>query len=180
MLHLSVKNLSQNFESLKELLASIKFEFKVICLTETWCTVDLRNETLFNLENYTLINQVRKHSRGGGICVFIHNSLTFNLRSDLGTNINDIESLPIEKINKKSKDVVISAYYRQLAGDFKQYKTYLESIDNQPVILSDIKHILKVFLRILTGKKHPKIKLQCLRKIRIWTFGSLVHQINSF
>ena len=27
---------------------------------------------------------------------------------------------------------------------------------------------------------HPKIKLQRLRKIRIWTFGSLVHQINSF
>ena len=35
-------------------------------------------------------------------------------------------------------------------------------------------------LRILTGKKHPKIKLQRLRKIRIWTFGLLVHQINSF
>ena len=27
--------------------------------------------------------------------------------------------------------------------------------------------------------KHPKIKLQPLRKIRIWTFGSLIHQINS-
>ena len=35
-------------------------------------------------------------------------------------------------------------------------------------------------LRVLTGKKHPKIKLQPLQKIQIWTFGSLVHQINSF
>ena len=35
-------------------------------------------------------------------------------------------------------------------------------------------------LRILTGKKHPKIKFRRLRKIRIRTFGSLVHQINSF
>ena len=35
-------------------------------------------------------------------------------------------------------------------------------------------------LRILTGKKHPKIKLQRLRKIRTWTFGSLMHQINPF
>ena len=35
-------------------------------------------------------------------------------------------------------------------------------------------------LRILTGKKHPKLKLQRLRKIWIWTFGSLAHQINSF
>ena len=35
-------------------------------------------------------------------------------------------------------------------------------------------------LRILTGKKYPKIKLQRFQKIRILTFGSLVHQINSF
>ena len=37
-----------------------------------------------------------------------------------------------------------------------------------------------VALRILIGKKHPKIKLQRLRKMRIWTSGLLVHQINSF
>ena len=35
-------------------------------------------------------------------------------------------------------------------------------------------------LRILTGKKHPKIKLQRLLKIRIWTFESLVYQTNTF
>ena len=39
---------------------------------------------------------------------------------------------------------------------------------------------LATSLRILTGKKHPKNNLQRLRKIRILTFGSLVHQINSF
>ena len=33
--------------------------------------------------------------------------------------------------------------------------------------------------RILKGEKHPEIKLQRLQKIPIWTFGSLVHQINS-
>ena len=33
-------------------------------------------------------------------------------------------------------------------------------------------------LRILTGKKHPQIKLQHFRKVWIWTFGWLVHQIN--
>ena len=36
------------------------------------------------------------------------------------------------------------------------------------------------YVRILTRKMHPKIKLQRLRKIRIWTFASLVHQIKSF
>ena len=34
-------------------------------------------------------------------------------------------------------------------------------------------------LRILTEKNYPQIKFQRLRKIGIWTFGSLVHQSNS-
>ena len=103
MLHLNVRSLSQNFKSQKELLITIKFEFKVICLTETWYTDDPRNETLFNLDSYTSINQVRKHGRGGGIYIVIHKSPTFKLKSDLGTNRYDIETLAMEIMHKKSK-----------------------------------------------------------------------------
>ena len=38
---------------------------------------------------------------------------------------------------------------------------------------------IKSALRILTGKKHPKIKLQRLQKIQMLAFGSLVHQLFS-
>ena len=42
-----------------------------------------------------------------------------------------------------------------------------------------ISYISEQYLfRILTGKKHHQTKLQCLQKIRIRVFGSLVHQIN--
>ena len=51
---------------------------------------------------------------------------------------------------------------------------------NALLILSNQLFCMKNILRILTRKKHPKIKLQRLQKIWIWTFGSLVHQINSF
>ena len=34
-------------------------------------------------------------------------------------------------------------------------------------------------LRILTGNKDPQIKLNPFRKVWIWTFGWLIHQINS-
>ena len=127
MLPLNVISLSRNFEFLKERLTTIKFEFQVICLTETQCTNYPRNETLFNLESYTAINQVRKHGRGDGICIFIRNSQTFKLRSNLGTNSNDIESLTIEIIKQLKMSLV-------------------HSIDNQPVILNNIKHILKISL----------------------------------
>ena len=52
---------------------------------------------------------------------------------------------------------------------------------------NDFKYLTEEFgsknlelLRVITGKKHPKIKLQPLRKIRILAFESLVHQINFF
>ena len=51
--------------------------------------------------------------------------------SDLARNSNDIESLAIKIINKKTKNVVISAQYRQPAGDFKHYKIYLENFFNK-------------------------------------------------
>ena len=73
---------------------------------------DPRNETLFNLENYATISQLRKHGRGVGICVFIHNSLMFKLKSDLVTNSNGILPLAIEIISTKSKSSVISTQYR--------------------------------------------------------------------
>ena len=129
MLHVNVRSLNQNFESLKKLQTTIKFDYKAIFFTEIWCTDDPRNQTFFNLENYISINQVREHERVGGICVFIHNSLTFKLRSDLGTNSNDIESLAIEIINIKKKMLPL-----------------VHSSDNQLVILNNMKHFLNISL----------------------------------
>ena len=36
LLHVNIRSLKKNFESLKLLLSEINFNFKVICLTETW------------------------------------------------------------------------------------------------------------------------------------------------
>ena len=38
-----------------------------------------------------------------------------------------------------------------------------------------VKERTKKILRILTGKNHRQIKLQRLEKVRIWSFGLLVH-----
>ena len=41
-----------------------------------------------------------------------------------------------------------------------------------------IKLIVSI-LAILTGKKHRQLKLWRLQKVRVWTIGSLIHQIAS-
>ena len=43
VLQLNVRSLNQNFESLKKLQTTIKFNYKAIFFTEIWCTDDPRN-----------------------------------------------------------------------------------------------------------------------------------------
>ena len=60
---------------------------------------------------------------------FYYNFLTFKPRPDLTPNYNDIESLTMEIIIKKEKMLLI-----------------VHSIDNNPVFLNNVKHILEISL----------------------------------
>ena len=69
-----------------------------------------------------------------------------------------------------------AAYFQHLGTPLSScFCSYKKRLNFLRLIL-----FVELNLRILTEKKHPEIKLQRLRKIRILTFGSLVHQINSF
>ena len=85
------------------------------------------NHNLFKLPQYKSIHQVRKTGKGGGIAVFLHESLTFNIRHDLSVNNVDIEALCLEIINKKSKNILINTQYRQPAGNFNEFEAYLNT-----------------------------------------------------
>ena len=108
MLHLNIRSFQKNFDSLLNLLMTLKFEFKVICITETWCSDNSMNHNLFKLPQYKNIHQVRRAGKGGGIAVFLHESLTFNMRHDLSVNNANIEVLYVEIINKKSRNILIN------------------------------------------------------------------------
>ena len=99
MLHLHIRSLQKNFDSLLNLL---KFEFKAMCITETWCSDNSMNHNLFELPQYKSIHQVRRTGKGGGIAVFLHESLTFNIRHDVSVNNADIEALCGKIINPLS------------------------------------------------------------------------------
>ena len=124
MLHLNIRSLQKNFDSLLNLLMTLKFEFKVICITETWCSDNSMNHNLFELPQYKRIHQVRRANKGGGIAVVLHESITFNIRSVTNANI---EGLCVQFINKKSKNVLINTQYRLPAGNFNEFEAYLNT-----------------------------------------------------
>ena len=103
MLHLNIRSFKKNFDSLLNLLMTLKFEFEVICITETWCPDNSLNHNIFELPHYKSIHQVRRAGKGGGIAVFLHESLTFNIRHDLSVTNVDIEALCVKLLIKSQK-----------------------------------------------------------------------------
>ena len=125
----NIRSMNKNFEEFRNFLNELNYEFSVISLTETWCLDDPRNESLFKLNNYTSLHQARNSGHGGGgVCLFIHNSLIFKNRPDLCVNNKNIESLSIEIINKSTKNIIFNVTYRQPAGNVNVFENSLKNI----------------------------------------------------
>ena len=133
ILHLNIRSFKKNFDKLVNFLATLSFNFKVICVAEMWCSSEHSNRDLYKLSNYSSIHQTRSSGKpGGGLAIFVHNSLTYSVRKDLSTNNEDIESFCIETINTKSKNILINTSYRQPAGRYSEFEIYLKQFLYKP------------------------------------------------
>ena len=132
MIHLNIRSAKKNFEKLKDFLSQTGSFFKVLCLTETWFLDRNSENSLYQPPQYIAIHQNRspshKSGRGGGISMYIHDSLNFKSRRDLDINTKTVESLSIALISKKSKNTILSTIYRPPDGDFQAINTFLEDI----------------------------------------------------
>ena len=90
MLHLNIRILQKNFNSLFNLLMTLKSEFQVIFIIETWCSDNSVNHDIFKLPQCKSNQQVRRSGKAVGTAVFLHESLSFNIRHDL--NVNNADS----------------------------------------------------------------------------------------
>ena len=112
--------MNKNFEPFKEFYLKINFKFSIFCFPETWVDdISFRKNSNFQLSGYQGLHQARKNRKGGGVCVFIHENLSFKLREDLSINSDAIQSLSIEISSTKSKNIILSTIYRPHNGDFE-------------------------------------------------------------
>ena len=72
---------------------------------------NINENSNFQLKNYKVIHQVRNSRKGGGLCIFIHETLCYKLRKDLSINSEAIESLSIEISNNKASNLIFNAIY---------------------------------------------------------------------
>ena len=82
------------------------------------------NHNILELLQYKSIHQVRRTAKGGAIAVFLHESLTFNIRHDLKVNNANIKALCLEIIKQKTKNILINTQYRQPIGNFSEFEAH--------------------------------------------------------
>ena len=139
ILNLNIRSISKNFEDFKELIKKLDFNFKIICITETWCKKDeaeseenisKKSFSKFSLPGYKVLHQARLHElrkKGGGVCIFVHESLNYKRKAEMSVNDNDCEILTIEILNKYSRNILVSCVYRQPSGNLKNFKQHLKN-----------------------------------------------------
>ena len=75
-----------------------------------------------------MINLHRQNGQaGGGVCIFIHESINFKEIKNLSISKNDSKILAI-KITNKTKNIILSSVYRPPDSSPKEFQSSLKPI----------------------------------------------------
>ena len=113
VLHLNIRSMNKDFKSFKEFYSKFNFKFSIVCFSETWVDeISFSKNSNCQLSGYQVLHQIRKNRKGGGVCVFVHENLSFKPREGLSINCDAIQSLYIEISSTKSKNIILNTFYR--------------------------------------------------------------------
>ena len=119
-MHLNIRSLNCNLNSLQNLLARINNPFSVIGISETWLQNSLHQVDI-NGNNFE--HNYRSNRTGGGVGMYIASTLDYKIRYDLCFENTEIaESLFIEIANPKGKNQRRNRHYTVMhcGGFFSQ------------------------------------------------------------
>ena len=128
-LHINSRSLTQNIDSFKLLLNTLKYDFDVIGVSETWLKY---NNPLVHIPCYTLVSNHRIGRAGGGVALYIRDGQTFKERTNLTMHPSLCESLFIEVENPSGKNIIVGIIYRAPSLDSKSF------IDAFDLLLHDL------------------------------------------
>ena len=123
ILHIN-RSIKKNFDNLNFFFFSaLAFSFSVICFSETW--LDEVGNSLYELPQYNSKHQKRDDSKGGGVSIYIHNSLSFKVHSNLFINSIDIDSLSIKLPLDNKRSTFVNVLHRPPNGKIELFETFL-------------------------------------------------------
>ena len=100
--------------------------FSGVVVIETSCNETANKNSLLEILNYSALHETKKDKKGGGICLYIHKNLKFNVRDEIDIFKESVETLTIEILYRKSRNIVITATHRRPKGNKNLFKDFCE------------------------------------------------------
>ena len=128
LFHLNVRSLKNKFDDFYKYLGSLKINFSLIGISETWLTDNSAN--LYDISGYKFLNVNRKNKVGGGVGLYIKDHIQFKVREDLSTAKEDIvETLFIEfKTNGKADPIIVGVLYRPPESNLTEFEEFVKEL----------------------------------------------------
>ena len=128
LFHLNVRSIKNKFDDFCTYLHSLKINFSLIGISETWITDNTAN--LYDISGYKFINVNRKNKVGGGVGMYIKDHIQYKVREDLSTAKEDIlETLFIEfKTNNKAGPIVVGVLYRPPDSNLTEFEEFVKEL----------------------------------------------------
>ena len=118
-----------------------------------------KKNSLFQLEGYNPVHQIKKNRKGSGIAIFILDSFLHKIREDLSMNCDDIESLSTEMIKDHSKNITLNIVYRPPDGDLRITETFLRKILSENIKANNTFFLAGVFnINVLDYEINKKVQ----------------------
>ena len=130
MIHYNIRSIPKNLHEFENYIESLNFRFSIMAFTETWLSENFHS--LYEINDYNVEYNSRTGKRGGGVCLYVYNSINYTLRTDLD-ELNDIIESKFIEIGKECfgtpLDVVVGVIYRPPNTSLRQFnETCLELI----------------------------------------------------
>jgi exonuclease III len=126
LMHLNIRSLPKNLNDFSSLLDTSTIDFNLIALSETWLHQD--NADSYGLKGFKHEYLTRKDKKGGGVSIFIKDSLNYKSRTDLNYMSNSTEMLWIEleaaSINNPT-NLILGVIYRVPGTDVSEFNNIL-------------------------------------------------------
>ena len=138
LMHLNIRSVPAHFSQLRAQLDLLSVKFKIIALCETAIN---DCHTCYNIPGYTLEQDIRPTRKGGGVALYIANTLQYKVRSDLNisgeTNSIFVE---IDKRYLKAKyNTIIGCIYRPPSYKLKSFNELFSS--KLAILTKEKKHL---------------------------------------
>ena len=129
LLHSNIRSAKKNLGTLEHYLNTLHHNFTIIGISESW--LKDHNADRYGIDGYQAVHKYRPTWTGGGVSIFVQDSIDYFQRPDLCYQNKYIESIFIE-IDKdqvgKDRNVIAGVIYRPPDTDISTFNDYLSEL----------------------------------------------------